>query len=122
MAEPETQEDPPLDPAVEQVQARLRRLMMIAALTLGLGIFAVFAAIVYRLMSSEPAPPQAITADTATPTLSRADLGVSAEAELISSSLDGEQVALTYADETGTVVVIFHLPSMSVTGRFRVTD
>lgn len=122
MADAEDKEEAPLDPAVEQVQARLRRLMMIAALTLGLGIFAVFAAIVYRLMSSEPAPPTAITADTATPTLSRSDLGVSEGATLVSSSLDGDQVALTYSEENGTIVVIFHLPSMSVTGRFRISD
>ena len=115
-------DDPPLDPAVAQVQARLRRLMLIAALTLGLGIFAVFAAIVYRLMTSEPAAPPPIAADAATPTLSRADIGIPAAADLVSSSLDGDQLALTYRDEGGTTVVIVHLPEMRVINRLRITE
>ncbi len=40
-------------PAVVRVQARLRRLMLIAGLTLGLGILAVFLAILYRLFTYE---------------------------------------------------------------------
>ena len=68
MSDPNTDDegDKPLDPAVAQVERRVRRLMLIAGLTLGLGIFAVFAAILYRIViydaSSEPpsasTPPQ----------------------------------------------------------------
>ena len=43
------EDEKPLDPAVAQVERRVRRLMLIAGLTLGLGIFAVLAAILYRI-------------------------------------------------------------------------
>jgi uncharacterized protein (TIGR02246 family) len=43
------EDDKPLDPAVAQVERRVRRLMLIAGLTLGLGVFAVLAAILYRI-------------------------------------------------------------------------
>jgi hypothetical protein len=46
---PENTEEKPLDPAVARVQVRLQRLMLIAGLTLGVGILAVFFAIVYRI-------------------------------------------------------------------------
>jgi hypothetical protein len=54
MADPvlENAEERPLDPAVARVQARLQRLMLIAGLTLGLGILAVFLAIVYRITAT----------------------------------------------------------------------
>ena len=47
------EDNKPLDPAVAQVERRVRRLMLIAGLTLGLGIFAVFAAILYRIAASD---------------------------------------------------------------------
>ena len=50
-------DDKPLDPAVERVQQRLRRLMLISTGTLGLGFVAVLVAIVFRVsnLSSGPA-------------------------------------------------------------------
>lgn len=49
-------EDKPLDPAVERVQQRLRRLMLISTGTLGLGFVAVIVAIIFRVsnLTSEP--------------------------------------------------------------------
>lgn len=59
------EDDKPLDPAVAKVEQRVRRLFLIATLTLGLGIFAVFAAIIYRITAYD-APPDAVqTADNA---------------------------------------------------------
>jgi hypothetical protein len=124
-------EEKPLDPAVEQVQRRLRRLMLISALTLGFGIFAVFLAILYRLFtweSSSPATPLAaappatapLAAGAAIPTLRTADLGVSPDARLVSSSLDGNRLLLTYADSQGSILVIIDLPSLTVTARLAV--
>jgi steroid delta-isomerase len=46
----------PLNPAVAHVERRVRRLILIAGLTLGLGIFAVFAAILYRIAVYESTP------------------------------------------------------------------
>lgn len=55
----ENAEEKPLDPAVARVQARLQRLMLIAGLTLGLGILAVFLAIIYRITALDNKAPVA---------------------------------------------------------------
>ena len=47
-------EEEPLDPATERIQARLRKMMMFSGLTLGLGIFAVFGAILYKVLAESP--------------------------------------------------------------------
>ena len=47
-------EEEPLDPATERIQARLRKMMMFSGLTLGLGIFAVFGAILYKVLAEPP--------------------------------------------------------------------
>ena len=39
----------PLDPAALRLQARLKRLILISGLTLGIGILAVLVAIAYRI-------------------------------------------------------------------------
>jgi type IV secretory pathway VirB10-like protein len=59
MANPNSEdaEEKPLDPAVARVQARLQRLMLIAGSTLGLGILAVFLAIIYRITASDDKTP-----------------------------------------------------------------
>jgi hypothetical protein len=61
MANPNSEdaEEKPLDPAVARVQARLQRLMLIAGSTLGLGILAVFLAIIYRITASDDKSPVA---------------------------------------------------------------
>jgi len=56
------EEEKPLDPAVARVQARLQRLMLIAGLTLGVGILAVFLAIIYRITATDDKPPIAAAA------------------------------------------------------------
>jgi hypothetical protein len=45
---PATPEEP-LDPAVLRIQKRVTRLMLIAGLTLGIGLLTIFGAIIYRL-------------------------------------------------------------------------
>lgn len=52
-------EEKPLDPAVAQIERRVRWLFLIASLTLALGIFAVFAVILYRIVSMEDSAPVA---------------------------------------------------------------
>ena len=74
--------DKPLDPAVLRVQARLRRLMLIAGLTLGLGIFAVFAAILYRIVTYD-ATSAPVAADSGP--ISLPALGLPADAGLVST-------------------------------------
>lgn len=125
MAEPfDDPDEKPLDPAVERVQRRLRRLMLISGLTLGLGMFAVFGAILYRLYAHAPAPtpPVAIAAGAAVPTVKRSDLGIPAGATLVSTALDGNRLSLTYADGADMIVVIVELPSATVVGRFVIRE
>ena len=122
MADPFNDEDEkPLDPAVERVQRRLKRLILISGLTLGIGILAVFLAVVYRLMTYEPrARPPAIIAGSAVSTLKRAELGVPADARLVSTALDGDRMALTYEAAGEATVVIIDLPAMSVVSRLTI--
>jgi len=98
----------------------MRRLMLIAGLTLGIGILAVFGGIVYRLSLMEPAAPAPLPKDGAVPTTSLSNLGLPPDARIVSSALDGDTLALTYADGGGTTVIVFHMPAMAVVGRLRV--
>lgn len=50
---PQQNDETPLDPEVARIERRVRRLMLIAGLTLGLGIVAVFGAILYRIVSMD---------------------------------------------------------------------
>lgn len=62
--EKDDEEEKPLDPAMARVQAKLQRLMLIAGLTLGIGILAVFLAIIYRITAADDKTPVA-AAETA---------------------------------------------------------
>jgi hypothetical protein len=108
-------EEEPLDPTLERVQARLRRLMLIAGLTLGLGILAVLGAMLYRINGlSTTARPLAAGAAVA---VDLAAAGLPADARLVSSALDGDRVALTYEGAAGNQVVIIDVRSAVVVGR-----
>jgi len=95
--------------------------MLIAGLTLGIGILAVFGGIVYRLSLTEPGAPASPPKEGAVPTVSLSALGLPPDARIVSSALDGDTLALTYADGNGTTVIIFRLPEMAVVSRLRVT-
>ncbi len=101
----------------------MRRLILISGLTLGVGILAVFLAIVYKLMTYEPkGRPAAIAVGGAVPTLKRSDLGVGADARLAGTALDGDRLALTYEAAGATTVIILDLPSMMIVDRLTVRD
>ena len=103
-------DEKPLDPAILRVQARLRRLMLIAALTLGLGIATVLAAVVYRITRSDNSPP----ATAAGPAISAV---LPAGARLVSSNLSGERIVLTYEHAGGTTVIVVNARTLVATGR-----
>jgi hypothetical protein len=107
----------PLDPELLRVQARLRRLMLIAGLTLGLGIFAVFAAILYRIVTLDATSAPAAANPAA---LSLAALGLPSDGRLVSTSLDGNHLALTYETVNGTEIVVIDLRSGTVINRLTV--
>ena len=107
----------PLDPAVLQVQARLRRLMLIAGLTLGLGIFAVFAAILYRIVTYDATSAPAMIGHVP---ISLPALGLPADAGLVSTSLDGNHLALTYETADGTEIIVIDTRSGVVMNRVKI--
>lgn len=112
-------DDKPVDPAFLRVQARLRRLMLIGGLTLGLGIIAVFAAILYRIATYDTTG-KAVAPGAAVPSLSLSEMGLPPEARLVSTALDGNRVALTYADATGTETVVVDTRSGAIVGRLKI--
>jgi len=107
------EDEPPLDPVMERVQRRLRRLMLIGGLTLGLGLVAVLAAILYRIASMDSTPeggPVALEAGSA---------AVAPGARLLSTALDGDRLALTFDEGGAPVVVVIDLRTLTVAGRIR---
>jgi hypothetical protein len=112
-------DDKPLDPSVKRVETRVRRLILIAGLTLGLGIFAVFAAILYRIANLDTTA-KAIAPDAAIPSLSFTQMGLPTDARLVSTALDGGRLALTYDTGDSTVTVVVDLKSAAVVSRLRV--
>jgi hypothetical protein len=97
----------PLDPAVIKVEQRLRRLMLIGGLTLGIGILAVLGAIVYRITTAAgkvlPAAPM--------------EAKVPAGARLLSTSIGEGRVVLTYEVGGGTTLIFLDAASLKPLGR-----
>lgn len=105
-------DEAPLDAAQLRLQARLRRLILISGLTLGIGIFAVLAAIIYRIYAAPTAAPPAPAA------LARATASIlPAGAKLIATSSDGYRIVLTYEHAGGTTLVTVDPRTLAVTGR-----
>ena len=105
----------PLDPAMLRVQAKLRRLLLIAGLTLGLGILAVFVAVLYRTFTLVPAIP--VVPAVASARLTPADLGLPPDARLVSSAADGARIVLTYAHSGGNTLIFLDERRLTVIGR-----
>jgi hypothetical protein len=105
------QEEAPLDPAVERVHRKLRRLMLIGGLTLAVGLFSVLGAIVYRIMRTEA---------RVVPTLpSFAETSLPAGARLVSTSLAGDRLVLGFAVGEDTLVMVLDQPTMRVISSVR---
>jgi hypothetical protein len=113
-------EEKPIDPAFLRVQARLRRLMLIGGGTLFIGIAAVFAAILYKIATYDSTSARALAPDAAVPTLSLSALGIPPGARLVSTSLDGGRMALTYDADDVTVIVVLDIASGAVVRRMNV--
>jgi hypothetical protein len=108
-------EEKPLDPTLLRVQARLRRLMLVAGLTLGIGILAVFAAMLYRINSNDTTA-KSMAAGAAV-SVDLAASGLPADARLISTALDRDRMALTYETAAGNEVLLVDVRSAVVVGR-----
>ena len=105
-------DEAPLDAAQLRLQARLRRLILISGLTLGIGIFAVLAAVIYRISAPPAAAPPSPNA------LARATASIlPAGAKLIGTNSDGYRVVLTYEHAGGTTLVTIDPRNLAITGR-----
>jgi hypothetical protein len=97
-----------LTPEQAQMAARVRRMMLIAGLTTGLGIAAVFVAIGYRLFRSEGSAPAA----DMTATLPRG-------AKIVSTGIAGDRLLVTLDIGGATEIRAFDARSLKPAGRLR---
>lgn len=97
-----------LTPEQAQMAARVRRMMLIAGLTTGLGIAAVFVAIGYRLFRSEGSAPAA----DMTATLPRG-------ARIVSTGIAGDRLLVTLEVGGATEIRAFDARSLKPAGRLR---
>jgi hypothetical protein len=121
MTHPASDDDKPLDPAVERVEVRVRRLILIAGLTLGLGLFAVFAAILYRIAADDTTA-KPLAPGAAVPALDAAALGLPPGAKLISTAADQGRVILTYEYPGGHLLVFLDGKTLAVVRKLTLTD
>lgn len=107
-------EETPLDPAVERVRQRLKRLILISVVTLFVGLAAVVAAVLYKVGPSRDKPVlTAVAGET------MVDGALPADAQLLATALDGRTLALTYAEGPARRVVVIDLATGKVLRRLR---
>ena len=110
MARPtDDQPEAPLDPAILQVQTRLRVMMAIAAGTLGIGLIAVFVAIAFRVAKSgDDLPPAGAPFRTL--------IEVMTPGTIVGTEVGADRLSLTIDGPESKVVEIHHLPSGKLIG------
>lgn len=91
--------EPPLDPAMERVQAKLRRLMLISVSTLLVGMLAVVFAVIYRAST--------LGGDAGAP--HRAIAEIPAGSTVVDTDVDGDRLAVTVDGPDGRRVLLFEL-------------
>ncbi|WEK50396.1 MAG: hypothetical protein P0Y66_22620 [Candidatus Kaistia colombiensis] len=96
--------DTPLDPAVERVRQKLRRLILVSSLTVLLGFVAVLFAVIYRI-----GPGGSKSGLTPSSAELRIEQAIPAGGRVVSSSLNGDQLALTLDVGGATRVVILNI-------------
>lgn len=98
--------EPPLDPAARRLQAKIKRLLVISMVTLGIGLFAVAAAIIYRL--TMPAGNTAISTrpQFASPTSMTLNFWIATEERLVAADFDEEEVRLVLEGPEGIRLVV----------------
>jgi hypothetical protein len=115
MANPDKddEEAKPLDPAMARVQAKLQRLMLIAGLTLGIGILAVFLAIIYRITAADDKTP---VAGGATPpeVIAEAPSADPPKQQVTANSGDADQSEARTPDESAANAEPASLPPVAV--------
>ncbi|MBB4303042.1 hypothetical protein GGD81_002080 [Rhodobium orientis] len=109
------EDEAPLDPATERLQKKLRRLVLVSGLIMMLGLIAVFSVIVYRVVKSDstemrdiPANIEALVEDPLT-------------GDIVSTSLDGRHLAVTFRTDAGLKVLVIDLDTADVLRRVTLT-
>ena len=105
-----------LDPAIQNVQVKLKRLMLRSTLVMVLGLGAVVAAIIFKINQSaeqEAATYQVPSAVTAAD-LRRAHYPLPEDAKIIDTSMSGDNLAVSYEDAYGGGVLLIHVPTWQV--------
>jgi hypothetical protein len=124
MANPNLDEDePPLDPVLLRVQARLRRLMLFGGATLGIGIVAVLLAIFYRFFVMDPTggdndPP---VGEPIVGEVTAEAVGLAPNAILSSVSIEGNVMLMVFRDGNDTVTVEVDRTTMRHLRTFRIS-
>ncbi|WP_018181272.1 hypothetical protein [Kaistia granuli] len=109
---PEDGLDTPLDPAVERVRQRLKRLIIVSSATVLLGFAAVLFAVIYRIGPEGSKP--GLAAGTVE---MRIEQAIPAGGRVISSALDGPLLALTIDVSGATQIVVIDIASGAVVRR-----
>ena len=99
----------------------MRRLILIAGLTLGLGIFAVFAAFLYRIATLDTTA-KPLAPDAVAPSVSAAAMGLPEGARLVSTTADDGRLILTYVYSGGHMAVFLDARTFAVVRKVELPD
>lgn len=106
-------DDKPLDPAVERLQQRLKRLLAVSSLIMVLGLGAVLSVIVYRVFLKDATP--RVPAAFERP-LTEA-LPMPEGGRVVSTAIDGTRALVTIEATAGTSVLLVDLETLKVLRR-----
>ncbi|MCR9136262.1 MAG: hypothetical protein NXI27_09725 [Alphaproteobacteria bacterium] len=125
-AELDHEEEKPLDPEMEKVRRKMVRLLAVSLGIMFLGVMAVLAGVVYKVVNNEEDAPVRMTADTlAVPVDGPLDVTAALPAafRIDSVSLDGSKI-LFYGQMTGggPQAYIFDVATEQLVARVRITD
>ncbi|WP_181708570.1 hypothetical protein [Chthonobacter rhizosphaerae] len=107
-ARDDKEDEAPLDPAMERVQQKLRKLMLVSGITLGVGFLAVLFAVIWRVNRLDDDAPRGEAF--------RSTVEVPAGSTLVDTAVDGDRLAVTVDGPGGRSVHLFHMPSGRLIG------
>lgn len=112
----EEKQEEPLDPAVERIQHKLRRLLFGSTLIMFLGFAAVLAAIVYKINEgSDTEEAYRIPTVVTDESLRRAQYPIPEGARVVSTVISDGQLVVTYeVDGTGSTILVIDMASWQV--------
>lgn len=91
--EPDDQEEEkPLDPAMENVRRKMIRLQIVSGAIMFVSLMAVFGAVVYKTMQSEPTPASTVSSGVPSDSPMKATASLPLGFRVQSTSLSGSQI------------------------------